>query len=378
MLKNFCPLPFGHTVISTNGTFGICCSHFPPAEHKININYNNFSVWTNSQYVKDVQNSFQQDQQHSGCRRCWNQENAGRHSLRQQILNEYKILKITEPVPISNPVNIEIQLGNLCNLKCLMCNEAESSAILSENKKLKINTTNQTDYQWTDIGFKNLEELLSSGPKIINIRGGEPFYNKKLLDLVTKLSASDCSNTILHVTTNATTWNSKWKDALSKFKLVRIMASIDATDKLYEYMRYPASWDQVVKNIKSFQQIKNFKLVIHGVVQNLNIGNIGSLIQWTQQENLYLHLAQLTGPSHLIITNLPTELKAEAIKHLETILANNCPEHLIPYIKSWHAQLLHALTQEFDHGLWIDFQKSIQMRDNIRNNSHRDFLKYQD
>jgi sulfatase maturation enzyme AslB (radical SAM superfamily) len=376
-MDNFCPLPFGHTVISTKGNFGICCQHYPPSEQLININQHDYKVWSESSYVKEVQDSFSQGTKHPGCNHCWNQENIGDQSLRQQVFNEYKILKVTEPTPVESLATIEIQLGNLCNLKCLMCYETDSSAILQENQQLGINQSEQQDYHWSDTAFTNLNSLLSTRPKIINIRGGEPFYNKNLLKLITDLSDRGiCFNTMLHITTNATVINSQWLGVLEKFKLVRLMVSVDATDELYEYIRFPAKWNTVAKNIKTLQEYKNFNVILNAVVQNLNIGKIGSLINWAKEQNLHLHLSSLIGQKHLAITNLPPALKQQAISHLKDILHNDCPENLIPLIKTWHQQLTLALTTEFDEDAWTEFQINIGMRDQIRKNSHRNFLKY--
>lgn len=376
-MDNFCPLPFGHTAISTNGNFGICCTHYPPSDQLVNINHHDYKTWADSLYVKEIQDSFKQGIKHPGCKQCWNLEAVGQQSMRQQVSTEYKILKIVEPTPAVSPVSVEIQLGNLCNLKCLMCCEQDSSAILQENQRLGINLSNQQDYDWGDDAFKNLNSLLSTKPKVINIRGGEPFYNKNLLKLVTDLSDRGiCTDTMLHITTNATVINSQWCQVLEKFRLVRLMVSVDATDELYEYMRFPAKWNTVAKNIKSLQKYKNFNVVLNAVVQNLNVSKIGSLVNWAKEQNLHLRLAPLVGQKHLAITNLPHQLKQQAISHLEDILCNNCPKNLVPFLKTCHQQLIQALADKFDENAWAEFQLNIDMRDRIRKNSHRDFLSY--
>jgi sulfatase maturation enzyme AslB (radical SAM superfamily) len=260
-----------------------------------------------------------------------------------------------------------------------MCFERDSSAILQENQQLGINQSQQKDYYWGDNAFKNLNLLLSTKPKIINIRGGEPFYNKNLLKLITELSDRGvCTNTMLHITTNATVINDQWINVLKKFRLIRLMVSVDATDELYEYMRFPAKWSVVAENVKLLQTYKNFNVVIHAVVQNLNVGRIGSLVDWAKQQQIHLYLAPLVVSNHLVNTNLPVELKQKAIDHLEGIMSNDCPKNLIPSLKTFHAQLAQSLEHGFDQSAWTNFQTNISMRDQIRKNSHRDFLKYED
>jgi hypothetical protein len=116
--------------------------------------------------------------------------------------------------------------------------------------------------------------------------------------------------------------------------------------------------------------------MLNAVVQNLNIGKIGSLIDWAKKQNLHLYLASLIGQKHLALTNLPHELKQQAIAHLEDVLCNDCPGNLVPLLKTCHQQLTQSLIDKFDENAWVEFQTNIGMRDRIRKNSHRDFLKY--
>ena len=177
----FCPLPFAHTEISTDGTYEICCRHPTPKQHAVNIQQVSFEQWKNSDYVKQVKDSFIQNQPHTGCKNCWNLESVGQQSYRQRILKEYTFFKVT--TEYNGLVNVQINLGNLCNLSCLMCDEKYSSVILSENKKLGINIYEQKDFSWSDRAFDHLQEILEYQPKILTIIGGEPLYIKQFLDI---------------------------------------------------------------------------------------------------------------------------------------------------------------------------------------------------
>lgn len=370
--NNFCALPFGHTRIGTTGDFAVCCYHLTPEPYRININNNKIDHWLESDYLKEVKQSFRDGQQHPGCSTCWKSENLGLSSMRNRITNEYQILGVNEST--NYPVNIEIQLGNLCNLKCLMCNENWSSSILAENIKLKINTHQQKDFQWSSEGFDNLEEIIAQGPRVLNIRGGEPFYNKDLLQIIENLSTKACNQTVLHITTNATQWSDRWTKALTRFKLIRIMFSIDAIGDLYEYIRFPASWTDTQTNINEMVKCSNIKPMVHCTVQNLNIGVIGSVIQWSKEKKLYLQLEQLSQPDWLILTNLPRQSKINAIQHLENVLQWDLPDYLKQQIVSYHTQITESLTESTDSLLWTQFRAHITLRDQHRNNSYKRFL----
>ena len=57
-----------------------------------------------------------------------------------------------------------------------MCDEESSSAILSENIRLGLNIYPQKTFSWNDESFDHLYDILSSGLKLVSIRGGETLY----------------------------------------------------------------------------------------------------------------------------------------------------------------------------------------------------------
>lgn len=367
-MKNYCALPFDHVMVRTDGTFGICCQHRTPDAAQVNINAHGHGFWQNSEYVQDVRNSFLQDKRHPGCEQCWQHEDKGLDSLRTRSAKEYNQL----PKAIERPVkNVEIQLSNLCNLRCLMCSESSSSAILAENTKLGINKIMSKELTWSKTAYENLQTLLDQSPYVVNIRGGEPLYNKKLLEIVDNIPAAQARDMVLHITTNATVWNQKWHLALGKFRLIRFMFSVDAIGDLYEYMRYPASWQLVEQNIKSMIALPNSKCLVHCVGQNLNICSISSLIEWCEQHNIYLEIENLVSPNYMQITNLPVYQKNAAVQHLKGLNHQKLAPHLAKFVGSAHGFLERI---KFDHDLWQAFVANISQRDHLRGNSFRNFI----
>jgi molybdenum cofactor biosynthesis enzyme MoaA len=367
-VKNYCALPFAHVNVRTNGFYQICCYH--DHDHGINISQHDHRQWRNSQYVNEVQQAFKQDQRHPGCKACWRREDQGHSSMRERTHKEYQILGHKEFD--TSIVNVEIQVGNLCNLKCIMCNEQESSAFLAENTQLGIASTTQSQYRWGQQSLDNLAELLGTGPRTLNIRGGEPFYNKELLKVCQNLSDETCKKTLLHITTNATVWNQEWHDVLAKFKLVRIMFSIDAIGDLFEYIRFPADWVTVDRNISEICKLDNVNAVIYCVAQNLNISSIGSVIEYAKNKGIFLQLDLLTKPDFLQINNLPQWHKQQALDHVDKIITQYNNEPFITDLKSAREILSR---HDFDPAGWQRFIDFISLRDNIRGNDYRKFLK---
>lgn len=352
-------------MVRPDGEYAVCCYHRSPPEHRLNINQHSFADWQNSAYLDEVRKSFEQDQQHPGCHMCWKHEAQNIPSQRQRTAKEYQILGVDTQT--RNVTNVELDVGNLCNLKCLMCDEYNSSAILAENRRLGINVLEQRDIAWRDLAFENLKALLDQKPAVVNIRGGEPFYNKKLLELVQSIPDQDAQAMCLHITTNATVWNSEWQQALQRFRLIRFMFSIDAVGSVYEYIRYPASWEQVSNNVRAMVLEPNVKPMIHTVVSNLNVGNLGDLIDWAMSNNIYLELDSLIDPPYLQIQNLPESYQLTVINRLDQWLTQNYPDHIITVLQRYREIILQS---QFDSELWNRFQQEIGRRDQIRNNNY--------
>jgi molybdenum cofactor biosynthesis enzyme MoaA len=370
-MKHYCAMPFNHVSIGNNGDYQICCIHPVPQEYKQNINQTSIDTWIQNPYLEEVKSAFAQDAPHPGCRRCWQQEAAGTQSVRQVQAKEYKIIG-AKPVQ-SKILHIEVAVGNLCNLSCVMCNEYNSSMILSENRQLGISMLDQREFTWSDSAFENLQQILDYKPRVIHLRGGEPMYNKRIFELLDHFPVEHAKNTLLHLSTNATVWTKQWQQVLSKFNTVRMMLSVDAVGGLAEYIRYPSKFDQVEHNIRAIAKNSNIRPVIHATVQNLNIMYIGNVIQWAKRMNIYLMLDLLVQPDYLEITNLPPVLKQQAIDHLRIVLAQDLEPHIQSEISAYKTALEIAA---FDQLRWQQFVDNVSRRDAVRKNSHRDFLKY--
>jgi molybdenum cofactor biosynthesis enzyme MoaA len=373
--KNYCDLPFNHTVVNTQGNFMPCCHHYIPKSATVNIESGTYEQWVNGDYMRQVQQAFELDQRHPGCTTCWQLEDRGFASPRTRSQKEYKILKAQDFT--NNLTNIEIQLGNLCNLKCLMCDETGSSQILAENQKLKIAINDQREFNWSDQACASLRELiLSKRPKVLTLRGGEPLYNPKLLELIQNLPVELCRNMMLIMVTNATVWSDVWADVLSKFRLVKFVLSIDAIGELYEYIRFPAAWHTVENNVDQIMHMPRTQHSINAVVQNLNINRLGELIHWSMEKKIYLHLNDIIKPDYLQVINLPEHLRQQSLNHLSELLAESLPGHLNQYVSTLHHRIKSHSPESHDHELWKEFQHNIGMRDALRGNSHRKFMLY--
>lgn len=362
-----CALPWHHVRVNTRGQYSVCCRHEQPAGEQINIHQHPVQVWRTSEYLESVQNSLNQGTQHSGCASCWTHEAQGITSLRQKTNQDYALLGPREPGQL---LNVEIDVGNLCNLRCLMCNEASSSAILAENRRLGINQLQQKDLDWTDVSWQHIQGLIDQRPRVLSVLGGEPMYNRRLLQLLNGIPQDQAKTMMLHLVTNGTTSDPEWQQTLSRFRLVRLMFSVDAVGELYNYMRHGADWSQTVANIQQLTSLRTVKPVVHCVVQNLNIAQLGPLINWASQQQLYLQFDLLQQPAWLQINCLPKPAQQQALDAVESLLQTSLAQHHRQFLES----CVRLLAVDPDPQQWQQFLLQVRPRDQLRGTNFENFI----
>jgi MoaA/NifB/PqqE/SkfB family radical SAM enzyme len=134
----FCVLPWVSLEASPIGTVRPCCL---ADDEIVNDNNEKFSLMTadfadiqNSQHMRTLREQFLAGEKPQTCRKCWNEERAGRTSKRMHTLDRMKHMGISnEWTADAKPLMfLDLKLGNICNLKCRICGSWSSSQFATE------------------------------------------------------------------------------------------------------------------------------------------------------------------------------------------------------------------------------------------------------
>ena len=176
-------------------------------------------------------------------------------------------------------IRLDYWVGDVCNLRCVICGPDASSAWKEELKiPLKERKNVSNDY-WNKL---NLSQL-----KFIHFNGGEPLLSKEHIEFLKSIPVK--SQVHLNYNTNGTILPSdRLLELWSQFKLVQIDFSIDDIEGRYEYQRYPAKWDQVTKNLQWYIDYcpVNCMFATNTTVSILNQYNLPNLTAWLKS-NFY-------------------------------------------------------------------------------------------
>jgi MoaA/NifB/PqqE/SkfB family radical SAM enzyme len=417
--KTFCPLPWIHVATRPNGDVRLCCTTnasgagttdikeagIVQADGK-NMNLRDHTleeVW-NSDFMKNTRLEMLNGKVPTSCTKCFDEESKGITSKRQWETVVWKerldLESIVEQTQIdgSLPVYIpyfDLRLGNLCQLKCIMCSPHDSSAWIKEWKlqypKYTVLELKQDqhwddrnrDYTWYQKGsFLDSIKSQLHYIKELYFAGGEPLLipeHYKILELM--VETGNAKNCVLRYNSNGLELPEKLFELWNHFKEVKFNFSIDALGARNDYIRYPSEWNKIVTNLERLDNTPdNIVVNIACAVQALNVLTIPELVKWKESKNfkkinlppygaglIGTHLVYL--PSYLNVRVLPKHLKDKVAKEVEYF----CSKHSIdsefvksPYgYKRWNGLVKYMYAEDWSHKLPM-LQNYIEVTDQTR------------
>lgn len=356
---SFCVLPFMHLATNASGKYRVCCNSTPGKNHIIDSNgqpmkldhHSIEEVW-NSEFYQFIRKQLINGERPSICQRCFSEEDAGVKSARQSFNESWYNDSIDIKPTYDHPDirYIDLRLGNLCNLKCRMCNPYASSQWVKEwndvvhtaelvpNEPLPDDEKQRlTSMDWFENPkvWENIAKIADCVEEIY-LTGGEPTLAVKQYDFFQYLHDRDLSKHIrLKYNTNLTNIPDTMVYHWQKFKLVKINASIDAVGELDRYVRNPSAWAKIEENFKKLRRLRNTRLQIHSTVQTYNVLALDQLYDWCDSimfDNVFLNI--LNHPKCLNIKTLPVEIKHQVVKKLENYINRPKVKQMIDYMMS--------------------------------------------
>ena len=206
------------------------------------------------------------------CRSCWHKEANNTPSRRQgsnQWYEDNQLDSETEEL-----IRIDYWVGNTCNLKCVMCSPRYSSTWQQE-VGITPTTRFYNNHFWENLDLSSI--------KYVHFSGGEPLLSKAHVEFLRNIP----NKNLVHIAynTNGTILpDRELLDLWAEFKLVQIDFSIDDIEDRFEYIRFPAKWEEVKSNLFTFRDIcpVNVMFAINTTITVLNIFTYPTLVNWCQ------------------------------------------------------------------------------------------------
>jgi pyruvate-formate lyase-activating enzyme len=269
------------------------------------------------------------------CRKCWNEERAGRASKRIHTLDRLKhMLPDQDWTQDAKPLMfLDLKLGNICNLKCRICGPWSSSQFATEELNFMPREEQKSShaYQMLRAGawprendqFWSQIDTVLADIRYIEFTGGEPFMIAEHFAMLQGIVDRGIAHQVeIHYNTNGTQYPEKAHEIWKHFKTVEIAFSIDDLEQRFEYQRTNAVWTEVCDNLERFRQLRtqytNIQLQCCSTVNVFNVRYIDQLAWWIQEQKFdYVYWNIMHDAWYFSIATLPDAAKTAITHHLK-------------------------------------------------------------
>jgi pyruvate-formate lyase-activating enzyme len=360
---SFCILPWLHLEVLPEGTTKACCVAQEMVHEggaPLSVERMSVDAIRNSDYLRSLRTALASGSRVPVCSSCWNQEKRGETSVRQGWNASFsgaveglsaRTRAGEEPTAALPLAYLQVGLGNTCNLACRMCNATYSSRIAEDpvhNQWSPRMDPGRTVWEGSGpqaqssvapareawIGgrpwFEQPEffraDLLanSSSLRVLYVTGGEPLMSEDFAKLLDDYAEKGHAQN-LALTINSNVFHNEQRlrksmDSLLRFAACTLGASIDGYGAVYEYIRYPARWDVIERNLRILKSLSEqnpqLTLILDTVVQPYNCLSLTELLRFADELGVACYPHMIEGPYFLQMKVVPRALRLLAAERL--------------------------------------------------------------
>ena len=422
----FCLLPFTHISSTNDGNYRVCCCSEEVVITKddgtaYNMRKDNVNEVWNSNFYKNLRKDLLNGVKNSACDYCWNYETSGAYSKRQKNIDEKHDMFPDYDMYINDaldnngvlstpPTDLDLKIGTLCNLKCIMCYPGSSSLQQDEvdamkaageelpalmkswDKRVIDLKLNMDDFNPKNLDVErlvdNLEPSLSQAVQL-SIVGGEPLVNKTTTRLLEQcVEKGYASKMMLQIISNLSVINPKTINLLDQFKHPMLCVSFDHVDPAkFNYIRYPADYNTFRENFNLLWDYAHIEKKLSTTWGIFNIFDFESIFEeWeiiSQQANskFVVNFGLIYYPNYLSLRYLELDQKKEITDRIEVYLNKNANNKIFrdnpEFVEAVKSVPEYMGGENIDHEVVCQERtRVLEMYDRIRNTDYKALFPY--
>ena len=283
--KYFCYEIYKNLAVwSRNGRLAYNPCSFYIGHIKESDEFNLEDVWNSPEHLK-LKHSVENDIPIAGCQQCYDAEKNGVESRRMGSRRLYEEYHQDTAIDLDGPSGLDYSVGNLCNLKCVICNPGNSTKWIPDYQKLyplksieqyRFEKYNQIEITDSD-ALKNIKNVHFHG-------GGEPLMVENHINLLKRIDqVKGLSDVRVFYNVNGTqTVSDSVLKLWEKCRLIELYFSIDDVGDRFEYQRTGANWQNLIDNLNWFKKNlpPNHMFKINFTWSYLNLFYLNHLVDW--------------------------------------------------------------------------------------------------
>jgi hypothetical protein len=394
--KPLCVSPWHVLNIENKGNYNICC-HIDQNGAHAPVTATSAESWASGPAMTDIRKQFLQGKMPPECFRCSSEEKVGKFSLRQRLNNMFYDPNFDYRADNYDMRKLQVDLGNLCNYKCVSCAPYQSTQIASDYKKIGwvgknyprylINERSESmDNQFGHLDYYTDPQAIDSfrrttqGLKVIALLGGEPMIIPETISYLKAIDDETAKSCAVSFNTNCSQYNTKVLDQTNRFGQVIITMSVDGLGSNFEYIRRNGVWSEVEKNLDKFyslwqdyphKYLLNF-IVTTSVYNILSVTDTAEYLM-NRYPTVKIGLQKVISPDIMSPGNIPPNIKTLALDQLNDFFRNKIQQpyqHAVWLRTETRALIKTLITSEFNEQLWQQFIDYTNTLDSVRPQPH--------
>jgi sulfatase maturation enzyme AslB (radical SAM superfamily) len=220
----------------------------------------------------------------NSCWPCRGNEEAGLTSFRTGMLE-----KFGARTNLSGPQRLDLMFDIGCNLACRTCGPELSTFWQKHLKDNSVKFAAPAAESRVDEMISILSKLDLSNLEMVVFCGGETLMGQgywRVAEAIASMVPDAKDKVTLSFQTNGTqTINERNYATIAKFQLVKLNISLDGVGERFEYLRWPAKWDQVAANILHMKSCLpvNVMFLIEETISVFNLFYQSELDAWAKE-----------------------------------------------------------------------------------------------
>lgn len=364
--------------VTWRGVLTPCCQWYPDHDPlRLTYQWNNYQGY-NDVVRRAILDDFDQGVRHTGCAKCFMEEDHGYESLRQRA---NRLHPQTHDQPSTdNPIyNFELRLSNHCNLRCIMCGPYASTSWHQEYTKhkekfdsLKVVVGHEPPDDWSETPeFRDFLTRLLPNAKVIDFSGGEPFTLPSTQWVLQTLSDLGLHNVVIQCNSNYTKVPPALIKVLKNFTNLFLSVSLEGVGAMNDYLRYPADWADIEANIDLLMAEVPAQYNVNHTFQHASAYSLPALIDFCLGKNIDLRLTMATGRPCLTMDSCPPA----DLARLAEIVSNDSRLNQEPVFSVWGQEVKNLVTSVaantvFNPQLYQEYRSYVGLLDEIRGTNY--------
>lgn len=295
LAEKFCAAPFAGICVETDGSLLPCCDYKPhkSSQYPTKLIQDYHSWW--QQGLQPLRQSMIAGPTDGGCQSCVAKESNPneahvRHWTNYRVKHEIKnLVRDHDQSALAMPQLLELRLGNLCNLGCIMCHSHLSSTIATEHaqhadliRSIDIAPVDSPRPWWKDDANWAIVIEMVKTASYLHFSGGEPFMNPRIIDVLDSVS-DRCVQ--ISFNTNMTKLDDVILERLRSMPGRKVfLVSLEGVGAHAEYVRWPCDWDEISRAFGKVDFLD--RIDIYHTLQHTSVFALPALVDWAEQRSI--------------------------------------------------------------------------------------------